>query len=107
MLSVIQHSLMFAALGVAVVTDVRSHKVYNWLTFPAVAAALLLGALGGWGSFLFSLQGFGAGMALGLAYMVFFRMGAGDAKLLIVIGAFAGPAFVLYAACLLYTSRCV
>lgn len=97
-LALIQHSLLFAALAVAAVTDVRSQKVYNWLTFPAVAVALSLAALGGWGSLAAALQGFGAGLLLGLAAMVFCRMGGGDAKLLIVMGTFTGAAFLAHAA---------
>lgn len=94
----IQTTCLFAALAVASATDIRSHKVYNWLTYPAAALALGLGACGGWNAFLCSLTGFGAGLALGLATMIFLRMGAGDAKLLAVIGAFAGAAFLAEAA---------
>lgn len=97
-ISVIQQSFLCFALAVAVVTDVRSHKVFNWLTYPSAAVALVLAANGGWPTLMVALQGFGAGLLLGLAYMVFFRMGAGDAKLLIVIGAFTSASFVLHAA---------
>jgi Flp pilus assembly protein protease CpaA len=95
MMESVSHVILWGALAAAVVTDVREHKVYNWLTVPAAAMGLILGAAGGGHSFLNALAGFGAGLGLGLVFMVFFRSGAGDAKLLIVIGALSGARFVM------------
>lgn len=79
-------------LGVVVVagaaTDWRSRKIPNWLTLPAMAAGLILNALGG--RLTTALIGMLA--ALG-AYLLFFAMGfrgAGDGKMMGAVGAFVG-----------------
>lgn len=88
-------AVLIAALAIAVVTDVKWHKVFNWLTWPAIGVGLVLGALGGGGSMLTCIEGLLSGVIAGLVFMVFFRSGAGDAKLLMVVGTFAGPWFLL------------
>jgi prepilin peptidase CpaA len=90
---------LFAALS-----DLKTRKVPNALTYPAAAAGVLLngvvspGGLG-WGTALLGLLvGFGpffAGYLLG-------AVGGGDAKLAGAVGAFLGPrdaAFALLYAC--------
>jgi hypothetical protein len=37
--------LMFALLLVAVCTDLRSGKIYNWNTYPGIALALVIGTI--------------------------------------------------------------
>ena len=74
---------------IAAVTDLRSRRIPNWLTLPALPVGLmaqsvygdgfwqgLLGALGGFVAF-FALFAVGAG-------------GAGDVKLFTVVGSFVG-----------------
>ncbi|HTM35097.1 MAG TPA: prepilin peptidase [Vicinamibacterales bacterium] len=77
--------------GVACLTDLRSARIPNVLTFSAVAAALVFHAAapGGLG-----LQAAGLGLLVGL--LVFFpffalgAMGAGDVKLMAALGAWLG-----------------
>lgn len=82
-----------AALGIAVITDLRSHRIYNWLTFPAILIGLLLNSLGsGLPGLLFAVGGI-AVAALSLVLFLLGAMGAGDVKLLVAVGALMGPHF--------------
>ncbi len=95
--------LILVAVGVAFVTDLRRRRVYNALTFPMMAAGLVLNTVR---DFPMGLVWAAAGLALGGA--LFFvpvalgGMGAGDLKLLAALGALGGPTFVFW--CALYAS---
>lgn len=87
--------LLFTTLLICLYTDIRFKKIYNAVTFPAMVAAVILnlylyGLKGG----AESIKGLLAGMALLFIPFVMGGMGAGDVKLLGVIGAFMGPEFV-------------
>ena len=57
--------LLAMVLVTAVVTDLRSSRIPNWLTFPAMGIAILMQAwIGGQTGVLSSLAGLGAGMGL-------------------------------------------
>ena len=90
--------LMLAMLAVAVVTDLRSGKIRNWLTAPCAAAGLALGALGAGLSGLGD-HALGAAGALAAVLMLsgLVRLGGGDAKLLIAVGALKGFHFAIWA----------
>ena len=73
-------------------TDVRSHRIPNWLTVPGFAAGvtantILLGMTGLKASLLGTLVGLG----LLLPFVLLRSLGAGDWKLAGALGAFAGP----------------
>lgn len=100
------------ALAVSVVTDLRSRKIYNWLTFSGMGLGLALNAWAGWGepSRWFSDYGWKSSLAgLGLGFGFFFvpwlfgaGMGEGDVKMMGAVGALAGlkvtlPAIVFVA----------
>ncbi len=83
-------------IGVAAFTDWRENKIYNKLLVPAFFTALLIHTLqGGISGFTSSLLGATIGFALLLLPYFMGGMGAGDVKLLAVIGAFGGASFVL------------
>lgn len=89
---------LVGVLAVATVTDLRSRKIYNWLTFPAMAAGLILnGIMSGWAGIQSSLIGFLVGafvFAVGF-FLNSANMGAGDVKLMAAIGLWLGfPATV-------------
>ena len=42
-------AVLLVVLAIALVTDIRDNKVYNWLTFPSILFGLIVNAvLGGW-----------------------------------------------------------
>ncbi|MBI3807116.1 MAG: prepilin peptidase [Nitrospirae bacterium] len=88
--------LLAIVLGTAVVTDLRLSRIPNWLTFPAMTIAL--GAhtwTNGVAGMVFSLVGFGAGLALFLIIHLSGHIGAGDVKLMAAVGAMLGPSGAL------------
>lgn len=87
--------LLSALLAAAVWHDVRARRIPNAIVFAGMLAALAMAALPG-GSGLLSASG---GLALGLAFLmplyVLRLMGAGDVKLLAMVGAFVGAGHIL------------
>ena len=99
--------LMFALLLVAVWTDLRSGKIYNWNTYSGIALALVIGTINSYwagGERMQQLLGpvelgdaatglFACGAILIVCY-VFLNfnggIGGGDVKLLAMLGAFFG-----------------
>ena len=86
----VEQSATFAALlcaGIACVTDLRSRRIPNWLTFPAMLLGLALHAIGaGHGE---AFRSFAALFLCGLLFLVFYLaggMGAGDVKLIAAQG---------------------
>jgi len=95
--------VLAAALIVAAVCDLRRGKVYNWLTYPAVAVGLALGAAAGWaqGDAWDGFANHGAGLAFGFGvlFVAFMMggMGGGDVKLMAAVGAMLGWPAILHA----------
>lgn len=79
----------------AVVSDLRSRRIPNLLTLPGLALGLVLWTVeAGWLGLKTSLLGTLAGGALLFLPFAAGGIGAGDVKLLAVVGAFSGPAVV-------------
>lgn len=90
--------LLAVVLAVSVVTDLRSRKIYNKVLVPTwIAAVALHAGLEGGRGVVLSLLGCTVGLALLLVPYFMGGMGAGDVKLLAVIGAIKGTGFVLLA----------
>ncbi|QJB55234.1 A24 family peptidase [Pseudodesulfovibrio sp. zrk46] len=83
--------VLAAALTIATITDLRSQRIYNWLTFPLILSGLIVHTVTG-GLDGLMLSGGGFGLGLGLMVVPFFMgaMGAGDVKLMAGIGAWLG-----------------
>lgn len=82
-------------LSIAAYTDWKEQRIYNKLLGPALLFALIVhGVGGGIEGILFSLLGTVLGFCLLLIPYFLGGMGAGDVKLLAVIGAFGGANFV-------------
>ncbi len=79
-------------LTLACLTDLRTRRIPNVLTFSAAAGAVLFHlATGGWSAAGWSLAGFLVGAVLFFPIFALRGMGAGDIKLLAAIGAWLGP----------------
>ena len=100
-LGLVQFPLLLI-LVVAIVSDLRSRKIPNWLTGPATLLGLGLHTfINRIDGFLFSIEGIAVGLGLFLILYVLGWMGAGDAKLYAAVGAFLGPTQTLSAAVLI------
>jgi len=93
---------LFVFLGgvllIAAITDFRIQKIPNLLTFPAASFALAYHCiLKGSSGFLFSSGGIAAGVGLLIIPYLLGGMGAGDAKLMGVVGGVLGVKGVFYA----------
>ncbi len=87
---------LLVLLVTAVGTDIRSSRIPNWLTFPAMGFALTLHTwLNGIQGALFCLAGLGTGLGLLFSVYLLRGIGAGDVKLMAAIGAMVGPHGVL------------
>lgn len=100
--------VLLALILVAVATDLRCRRIYNWTTYPGILLALgsnLAGAAWlawsktadetlfrrlGWIGPVESLLGLAVCGLVMLACYVFFRIGGGDVKLVAMLGAFLG-----------------
>ena len=98
--------ILLALLGAAVWHDVRVRRIPNAVVFPGMLAAFALHAMLPAGQGLFapqmgglgllqSLGGWGLGLALLLPMYALRLMGAGDVKLLAMVGAFIGAGQIL------------
>ncbi|MET3699122.1 prepilin peptidase CpaA [Bacillus oleivorans] len=91
--------LLWIVLIVCVITDLRERRIYNKVIYPALVLTIIFHlADSGLSGMLFSLQGFVIGMALLLIPYLLGGIGAGDVKLLALVGAMKGTMFVLIAA---------
>ncbi len=83
---------LMVVLAVAVVTDLRSHRIPNILLAPALSLALLIHTMnGGADSLLLATGGFVTGLAMLLPLYFMGGLAGGDVKLLAVVGCFMGP----------------
>ncbi|WP_138419518.1 A24 family peptidase [Aquibacillus sediminis] len=88
--------LLFTVLLICIITDLKERKIYNKVIFPSLLLAIILhGIFYGFSGILFSLSGFGVGLAILLIPYLMGGMGAGDVKLLALIGAIKGTTFVV------------
>jgi len=87
-----------AVLVCAVIIDLRLQKIPNVLTFPTALFALVYHCINkGFSGFLFSAGGIAAGVGLLIIPYLLGGMGAGDAKLMGVVGGVLGAKSVFFA----------
>lgn len=98
-LATLRIAALVGLLLVAAAIDVRSMRIPNWLTMSGAALGLALAAAVPWrwlgpvwavDGVLWSLGGLAAGMLLLLPFYACHLMGAGDVKLMAMVGAFLG-----------------
>ena len=89
-------AVLWLLLAIAAATDIARHEIYNWNTYPGIAAGIAL-SYAGLGLFPAGVEG-GTAAAFGflacglimLTAFVFFEIGGGDVKMMAMIGAFFG-----------------
>ncbi len=83
---------LIAILLAAAASDIRFHKIPNWLTYPAMLAGILYHSMvNGLDGLFLSITGAGVGIAVLLVLYLMGGMGAGDVKLMGAIGGLLGP----------------
>lgn len=99
MLAVLVDLVLFVVILICLITDLRQRKIYNKVVFPAATAGIILNTahqgLPGLGT---SITGLMTGVLIFIVPFALGGLGAGDVKLLGVVGALKGPLFVLYTA---------
>jgi prepilin peptidase CpaA len=94
----LKSGLLIVLLLMAALTDLTQRKVYNWLIVPALIIGLAWNiAEMGWPGVGFSLLGLLVGGLLFFPFLLLGGMGAGDIKLMAVVGAFGGAWFAVQA----------
>ncbi|MEL7563573.1 MAG: prepilin peptidase [Dehalobacterium sp.] len=89
--------LLLIMIIVCLYTDLKERKIYNAMLLPGFILGILLNLISnGWGGLLTAVQGFLLGLGLLLLPFLLNGIGAGDVKLLAVIGVIKGPEFVFY-----------
>jgi len=85
-------------LIISAISDIRLHKIPNWLTYSAMIVGLLYHTcMKGLGGLFFSIEGLCLGIAFLVVPYLMGVMGAGDTKLMGVVGGFLGPKGVFIA----------
>jgi prepilin peptidase CpaA len=93
------NTLLIILLLICVITDLKERKIYNKVLFPGFLAAVTYHIFtDGWSGITDSLLGALVGLSILLIPYLMGGMGAGDVKLLAVIGAINGMGFVLMTA---------
>jgi prepilin peptidase CpaA len=89
--------ILSTGLATAVVTDIRTRRIPNWLTGAIAGAGFGLACGGGAVTPLQATLGLLAGLALMMPGHVIGATGAGDVKLMAAVGSVLGPEMVFRA----------
>lgn len=92
--------IAFAGCGLLVatafITDIKSMKIPNMLTIPAMLCGILFHFIdAGWSGLMFTGKGLGVGFGILLVMYWLGAVGAGDVKLFGGIGAWTGTLFTI------------
>lgn len=89
------NGFLLLVLAICVFTDLKDRKIYNKVIYPSLLIAFILQFVtGGWTGLSHAFLGFLIGFGLLLIPYLLGGMGAGDVKLLALIGALKGGSFV-------------
>jgi prepilin peptidase CpaA len=79
-------------LVAATVTDIRFRRIPNYLTFPAIAAGLAIRSFSeGWTGLILGVAGGILAPVILMLLRMFRRLGMGDLKLAVAVGALLAP----------------
>ncbi len=88
--------ILIVILLICFITDITVQKIYNKVIFPSLAAAIIIHITSyGYNGLKLSLLGFVTGLCILLVPYLLGGIGAGDVKLLALIGAIKGSIFVM------------
>jgi len=88
--------MLVLVLTICFITDLKEQRIYNKVIFPSLVIAVILQVTYfGYGGLKGALFGFAAGFGILLIPYLSGGFGAGDVKLLALIGAIKGWAFVI------------
>ena len=90
--------VLIVLLTAAVATDLKNHRIPNLLLWPSLSLALMLHMTsGGIDGLIVAIGGLALGFAILFPLYSVGGLGAGDVKLLSVVGSFLGPSGALIA----------
>jgi prepilin peptidase CpaA len=90
--------LFLLVLGICGGTDIFAHRIYNFVTYPAMVTGIVLNTLGsGWRGLQMSVIGLVVGFVMFFIVFLFGGLGGGDVKLMAAVGALQGYPFIMYA----------
>lgn len=88
--------LLIMTLVICCITDLKVRKIYNKIIFPVLFSVLLLQLiLNGFSGLKVSVIGFATGIGILIIPFILGGFGAGDVKLLALIGALKGGIFAI------------
>lgn len=98
LIEILPITFLTVILTIAAISDLRSHKIPNWLTFSTIIAGIIYHTyIKGYQGFLFSVQGVFLGFAFLMVFYLMGGTGAGDVKLMGAVGGLLGPKGVFIA----------
>ncbi len=90
-------STLFIALAISLITDLKTRKILNIVTYPAIILGFSFNTFfGGVGGLKFSAIGFTIGFVLFGVFNFLGGIGMGDVKLMAAIGALKGGMFAIF-----------
>jgi prepilin peptidase CpaA len=95
---IIIDSILFLALIISLITDIKTRKILNIVTYPTILLGIALNSVfyyQNMAGLKFSLIGFAVGIVLFGIMFILGGLGMGDVKLMGAVGALKGGFFVL------------
>jgi len=86
----VTHALLLAFVFAAAGFDLKSRRIPNWLVLAGLIVSLICGLIPGGGTVSAWGEGLTIGFALFIPFYIFRAMGAGDVKLMAMVGSFLG-----------------